>query len=268
MPAKFVACDRDQVLLLPPSLREWLPEGHLAWFVIDAVAELDLAAFYGDYRADGWGRAAHDPRMMVALLLYAYATGVRSARAIERRLREDVAFRVIAANRVPDHATLARFRVRHEEALGELFSQVLGLCARAGLVRAGTIALDSTRLHADASGDANLGYERIAREILADAARIDAEEDALYGERRGDELPPELADPRTRRERLRAAKRALEAEWEAERTAAEAHTELQTAGAATPAVLLADAGFWDAGQIAALRARGIDTLVKPDAETR
>jgi transposase len=223
MAQNFLPCDRDQELLLPPSLREWLPEGHLAWFVIDAVAELDLAAFYADYRDDGWGRAAHDPQMMVALVLYAYAVGVRSARAIERRLGEDVAFRVIAANQWPDHATIARFRVRHEEALAELFTQVLGLCARAGLVRAGTIALDSTKLHANASGLANLTYEQIAREVLAEAAEIDAREDELYGERRGDELPPELADPRTRKERLRAARRVLEAEWERERQAAEAH---------------------------------------------
>jgi transposase len=223
MAQNFLPCDRDQELLLPPSLREWLPADHLAWFVIDAVGELDLAVFYADYRDDGWGRAAHDPRVMVALLLYAYAVGVRSARAIERRLREDVAFRVIAANQAPDHATIARFRARHEEALGELFTQVLALCAGAGLVRAGTVALDSTRLHANASGEANLGYRQIAEAILEEAAEIDAREDELYGERRGDELPPELADPKTRRERLRAAKRALEAEWAAEREAAEAH---------------------------------------------
>src|SRR3954466_14284111 len=117
MAQNFLACDREQELLLPPSLREWLPEGHLAWFVIEAVAALDLRAFYAGYRADGHGRAAHDPQMMVALLLYAYATGVRSARAIERHLIEDVAVRVIAAGQAPDHATIARFRQRHEAAL-------------------------------------------------------------------------------------------------------------------------------------------------------
>src|SRR4051812_1817352 len=117
MPQNFLACDREQELLLPPSLREWLPENHLAWCVIDAVAELDLAAFYAAYRADGWGRAAHEPAMMVALLLYAYAIGERSSRRIERHCEHDVAFRVIAANRVPDHATIARFRVRHERAI-------------------------------------------------------------------------------------------------------------------------------------------------------
>src|SRR5215203_5907206 len=103
MAQNFIACDREQELLLPPSLREWLPQEHLAWFVLDAVAEMDLAAFVGSYRDDGWGRAAHDPAMMVALFVYAYALGVRSSRAIERRCHEDVAFRVITANQAPDH---------------------------------------------------------------------------------------------------------------------------------------------------------------------
>src|SRR5215212_2991455 len=114
MAQNFVACDREQELLLPPSLREWLPEDHLAWLVLEAVGELDLSAFYRAYRDDGHGRAALEPAMMVALLVYAYAIGVRSSRAIERRCREDVAFRVITANHAPDHATIARFRVRHE----------------------------------------------------------------------------------------------------------------------------------------------------------
>src|ERR687885_1242125 len=142
MPQNFLACDRDQELLLPPSLRDWLPDDHLAWFVLEIVDELDLSAFYGAYRVDGHGRAAHDPAMMVALLVYAYAIGVRSSRAIERRCREDVAFRVITANQAPDHATLARFRVRHELALSEVFTQVLLLCADAGVVRVGIVAVD------------------------------------------------------------------------------------------------------------------------------
>src|SRR5438874_13205709 len=131
MAQNFSGCDREQELLLPPSLREWLPEDHLAWFVIDAVEAMDLGAVYADYREDGWGRAAHEPTMMVGLLLYADAIGERSSRAIERRCREDVAFRVICANRVPDHATIARFRVRHEQALAGTFTQVLARCARA-----------------------------------------------------------------------------------------------------------------------------------------
>jgi transposase len=219
MAQNFIGCDREQVLLLPPDLREWLPAGHLALFVIDAVGELDLEPFYAAYRRDGHGRPAHDPAMMVALVLYAYAKGVRSSREIERRCVEDVAFRVIAANRAPDHSTIARFLERHQEALAGLFGQVLGLCARAGLVSAGLIALDSTKIAANASGKANLGYEQIARELIAQGIATDRAEDELYGDARGDELPAELADPKTRRERLRAAKAELEAEWEAERRA-------------------------------------------------
>jgi transposase len=131
MAQNFIECGREQVFLLPPSLREWLPEDHLAWFVIEAVEEMRLDEFYADYRVDGHGRAAYRPSMMVALLLYAYATGQRSARAIERGCRQDVAYRVITANRVPDHATIARFVCRHEQALGELFGLVLALCAKA-----------------------------------------------------------------------------------------------------------------------------------------
>ena len=116
---------------MPPDPRDWLPEGHLAWFLLETVGQLDLAPFYASYRQDGWGRAAFDPQMMVALLLYAYALGERSARKIERRCSEDVAFRVICANRVPDHATIARFRQRHEAALADLFGDVLALCAEA-----------------------------------------------------------------------------------------------------------------------------------------
>src|SRR4051794_15984493 len=142
MPQNFLACDREQELLLPPSLREWLADDHLVWLILEAVAELDLAAFYADYRADGHGRAAHDPAMMVGLLLYGYAVGVRTSRGIERHCRDDVAFRVISANQVPDHATIARFRARHENAISELFGEVLALCARAGLVKVGIVAVD------------------------------------------------------------------------------------------------------------------------------
>ena len=145
MAQNFLPCDREQELLLPPSLREWLAEDHLAWFVIDAVAELDHEAFYAAYRRDGWGAAAQDPQMMVALLVYAYAIGERSSRAIERRCREDVAFRGITANQVPDHATIACFRVRHEAALGDLFGQILGLCADAGLISVGVVAVDCSK---------------------------------------------------------------------------------------------------------------------------
>src|ERR1700692_2462336 len=133
MPQNFLTCDRDQELLLPPNLMDWLPEDHLAAFVLDAVADMELDAFYGAYRADGHGRPAFDPAMMVALVLYAYCKGQRSSRGIERACVEDISFRVIAANQRPDHATIARFRVRHEDALADLFGQVLGLCAQAGM---------------------------------------------------------------------------------------------------------------------------------------
>jgi transposase len=212
MAQNFIACDREQELLLPPSLRDWLPEEHLAWCVLDAVSEMDLAAFYASYRDDGWGRAAHDPAMMVALFVYAYAIGVRSSRAIERRCHDDVAFRVIAANRAPDHATIARFRVRHEAAIAGLFGEVLALCARSGLVRVGVVAVDGTKIAAAATHHATRSYEQIAREILEEAARIDAAEDELYGETRGDELPAGLRTSGDRRKVLREAKQALDAE--------------------------------------------------------
>jgi transposase len=222
----FFLCDREQELLLPPSLREWLPEDHLAWFVLDAVEEMDLRAFYGAYREDGWGRAAFDPQMMVALLLYSYAVGERSSRGIERRCREDVAFRVITANQIPDHATIARFRARHEQALADTFVQVLGLCAKAGLVSVGVVALDGSLLAGNASPQATRSYASIREEVermLAEAAQADEEEDERLGDARGDELPTELADPRSRRERLRRCKQQLEQEQADERAAHEAN---------------------------------------------
>lgn len=211
MAYNFVAGDRDQLLLMPPSLAEWLPADHLAWFVLDVVAELDLSAFVAAYRADGRGGAAYDPSLMVALLVYAYCVGERSSRVIERRCSEDVAFRVVAANQVPDHATVARFRATHEEALAALFGQVLRLCANAGLIRAGLVAIDGTRMQANASSEANRTAEQLAKEILADAANVDAQEDERFGETRGDELPPELTGT-GRRARIRGLLDELEAD--------------------------------------------------------
>jgi len=142
----FLAVERDQVFLMPPSLAEWVEEDHLAWFVLDAVEQMDLSAFHAGYRADGWGRAAHDPKMMVALTLYAYCIGVRSSRAIERACRVDVAFRVITANQIPDHTTIARFRQRHEQALASVFTESLRLCGQAGMVHVGLVAVDGTKM--------------------------------------------------------------------------------------------------------------------------
>ena len=195
---------------MPPSLAEWLPEDHFAWFVLAAVEEMDLSAFYGAYREDGHGRAAHDPAMMVALLLYAYARGRRSSRVIERACVEDVAYRVIAANQVPDHSTIARFRQRHEAPLAGLFSDVLALCADAGLVDVGVLAVDGTKVHADASRDATRDYDRVAAEILAEADAVDRAEDERLGEARGDELPGQLSTHQGRRGWLRDAKRRLD----------------------------------------------------------
>jgi transposase len=215
MAQNFLSCDREQDFLMPPSVRDWLPRGHLAWYLLDVVERLDLDAFYCEYRADGSGRPAHDPAMMVALLLYAYCVGERSSRQIERGCVEDVPLRVIAANRAPDHTTISRFRKRHARRLAELFVQVLAMCAKAGMVRVGTVAVDGTKIAADAGLSANRGYEAIRREVermLAEADEIDAAEDERFGDARGDELPAELADPVTRRERLERAKRELEAE--------------------------------------------------------
>jgi transposase len=212
MSQNFLSCDRDQALLLPPDLWDWLPEGHLARFVLETVEELDLVDFYRAYRADGHGRAAHEPEMMVGLLVYAYAIGVRSARQIERRCWEDVAFRVITANRTPDHATIARFRARHEQAIADLFTDVLRLCAKAGLVKVGVVAVDGSKIAAAATHHQNRSYEQIAQEILKEAGETDAAEDELYGEKRGDELPEGFATATERRARLREAKQALEAE--------------------------------------------------------
>jgi transposase len=212
MAQRFVACDREQSFLMPPDVREWLPETHLAWFVISAVEEMNLDAFYAAHRVDGRSRPPYDPAMMVALLLYAYARGIPSSRVIERACAEDVAFRVIAAQQRPDHATIARFLERHQDALAGLFAEVLTLCARSGLAKVGVIAVDGTKVQANASRNENLDYEQLAREIVAEAIATDAAEDEFYGEARGDELPEEFATEQGRRGWLREAKQRLEAE--------------------------------------------------------
>jgi transposase len=225
--------DRDQPFLLPPDMREWLPAGHLAWFVIDAVAALDLSRWRAREtpRRSRAGRAAYDPAMLLALLVYGYATGVRSSRRIERACEQDVAFRVICAQDVPDHATIARFRREHfadPQAMEGLFAQVLALAAAAGLGRLGLIAVDGTKIAAAASRDANRTEARLralARQVLDEAEAVDAAEDELYGQGRGDELPAELADPKTRAQRIRQAL----AELEAERKAAQDGKDAQAA---------------------------------------
>jgi transposase len=217
MAKSYRPVDRDQVFLLPPNMAEWLESDHLAWFVLDVVNQLDLAAFHDRRRLGGAGRAAYDPQMMLALLLYAYCTAVRSSRRIERLCQVDVAFRVVCAQDVPDHSTIARFRAEHEQALKDLFDQVLVLCARAGLGRLGVVALDGTKIAANASKEANRSAGWLREQVDAmfdEAAAIDAAEDELFGQARGDELPEELADPRTRKARLREALRQLNEERE------------------------------------------------------
>lgn len=210
MAQNFIGCDRDQVFLMPPSLRDWLPEDHFAWFVLGAVQEMDLSPFYAAYRQDGHGRAAHDPAMMLGLLMYGYARGLRSSRRIERACVEDIAYRVLAANQVPDHTTIARFRQRHEVAIAGVFSQVLALCGEAGLVQGSVLAVDGTKVQANASREANMDYDRIALQILEEAAETDRREDEQFGEARGDELPEHLATTQGRRGWLREAKRRLD----------------------------------------------------------
>jgi transposase len=212
MGVSFIGVDREQVFLMPPSVRDWVPVGHLVWTVLDAVGELDLSAFYCVYRADGHGRPAYEPSMMVALLMYAYARGNRSSRGIERACVEDVAYRVVASNLAPDHSTIAEFRCRHERALGEVFAGVLGLCAQVGLASVGVVSIDGTKMSANASMNANRDYMQIARAILREAAEIDQREDELYGPDRGDELPEQLRTREGRQRALREAKERVQRE--------------------------------------------------------
>jgi len=210
MALNFVGCDRGQLLLMPPSLTDWLPENHLVWTILGAVEQMDLERFEAAYRLGAAGRAPYDPAMMVALLMYAYARGNRSSRGIERSCWEDVAYKVITGMRTPDHSTVAEFRRRHETDIAELFDDVLGLCREAGLVSVGVITIDGTKIKADASMDQNRSYREIVTEILRQAEEIDRREDELYGDSRGDELPEQLRTPEGRRAALEEAKRRLE----------------------------------------------------------
>src|SRR5215470_10345643 len=209
---------RDQVFLLPPDMREWLPVSHPVWLVIEAVRLLDTSGFHAHRRTGGAGAAGYDPDMLVTLLVWAYANGVTSSRRIERLCGQDVAFRVICAGQVPDHVTVARFRQRFPDAAASLFWQVLVLCARLGMGRVGTVALDGTKVAGNASLGANRteeGLRKLAAELAAAHAETDAAEDALFGPgSRGDDDP---GDPHTRRERVAAALASLAAEREAAR---------------------------------------------------
>lgn len=237
----FRRYEPDQYLLLPPDLRQWLPEGHLALFVSDVVDELDLSEILNEYeKGDGRGYPPYHPVMMVKLLVYGYCTGVFSSRKIERATFVDVAFRVLAANQHPDHDSMATFRKRHLEALARLFVQVLELCEKAGLVKLGHIAVDGTKIRANASKHKAMSYGRMVETekkleaemiaLLEEAQRIDDAEDALYGKNtRGDELPAELARRESRLAKIREAKAALEQEAReaAEAKATEARAKIE-----------------------------------------
>lgn len=229
----FRPYEPEQMLLMPVALQEWLPPDHMAYFISDVVDHLDLAAIMSRYEGEERGYPPYHPRMMVKVLLYAYCIGEPSSRKIERRLHEDIAFRVLAANNTPNFRTISDFRKDHLEALGGLFLEVLRLCQRAGLAKLGHVSLDGTKVKANASKHKAMSYGRMkaekerlkaqVRELLRGAQQIDGEEDRLYGkDSRGDELPQELAFRESRLRRIQEAKEALEAEArrEAERARA------------------------------------------------
>src|ERR1017187_1326975 len=224
MGKSFRADDLNQSLLFPPSLHDWLPDNHLARFVADVVNALDLEAIYSSYdEKDGRGMSAYAPAMMVRALLYGYATGVYSLRKIQTKTYDDVAFRFLSADEHPDHSTLAEFRKRHLMALAGLFMQALQLCAKAGLVKLGHVAIDGTKIKANASKHKAMSYGRMSETehrlqqeieaLLKQAEETDAAEDALYGkDKRGDELPEELSRRASRLKKIQQAKAELETE--------------------------------------------------------
>jgi transposase len=238
MGKSFRADDLNQSLLFPPSLHDWLPDHHLARFLADVVSALDLDAIYSSYNdKDGRGLSAYAPAMMIRVLLYGYATGIYSSRKIQAKTYDDVAFRFLSADEHPDHSTLAEFRKRHLQALAGLFLQALQLCSKAGLVKLGHVAIDGTKIKANASKHKAMSYgrrneteQRLKTEIealLQQAEQTDAAEDALYGkDKRGDELPEELQRRESRLKKIQQAKAELEKEAaekaEQERAAAEA----------------------------------------------
>ena len=231
----YMRGDREQLFLLPPSMLDWLEEGHLAYFLIDAVGLLDTSAFDDQHPTEGAGRPAYDPEMMLTALLYAYATGMRSSRAIEAACRSDLAFRVICVNLVPDFTTIARFRAENEAAIKAVFVEVVKICHRAGLASLGQIAIDSTKIGSDAALDQNRDGAWIRAEIdkiLAEAARADATEEA--GAKLFDTLVDEpLRRRRDRLARLQAALSEVEAEEAAARAAEAARSERATEEAAS-----------------------------------
>ena len=240
MGKSFLPDQVNQTLLFPPSLHDWLPEGHLARFLVDVVSALDLSAIYASYDdKDGRGGSAYAPEMMLRVLLYGYATGVYSSRKIEARTYEDIAFRYLCGDQHPDHDTIAEFRKRHLQALAGLFTQALQLCEKAGLVKLGHVSIDGSKIKANASKHKAMSYGRMnetearlkaeIEALLKQAEAVDAAEDAQYGKgRRGDELPEELRRRESRLRKIAAAKAELEQEAreKAEQARAEAEAKL------------------------------------------
>ena len=233
MSKTFRSYDPDQQLLLPAALQEWLPPDHLAYFISEVVDQLDLSSITARYQGEQRGGPPYHPRMMVKVLLYGYCTGVASSRRMAQRLHEDIAFRVLAANNTPDFRTISDFRKDHLEALAGLFLQVLELCQRAGLVKLGHVALDGTKVRANASKHKAMSYGRMKEkedqlaaevdELLRRAGEVDEEEDRRHGkDQRGDELPEELSFREGRLRKIREARAALEAEARAEAEQAQA----------------------------------------------
>lgn len=240
MPTTFRPYAPEQDLLLPVSLRAWLPEDHVAYFISEVIEELDLTAFYAPYEGDGRRKMPYKPSMMLKVLIYDYVSGVFSSRKIARKLEEDVAFRVLAAGNFPKHRTICKFRKRHLQDFKALFVELLQIAQAAGLVSLGTVAIDGTKVRANASKHKAMSYRRMQQEArrLAEeidsmcdrAQQVDEAEDTRYGaDRRGDELPEELHYRESRLEKIRAAKARLEAE---QRAADQARGRLRTMSAA------------------------------------
>jgi transposase len=221
MPKGYRAYLPDQDFLLPPSLQQWLPEGHLAYFVSEVVDQLDLTPMHAEYGEEKRGQPPYDPRMMTKLLVYGYCVGVYSSRKIQQRLHEDVAFRVLAAGNEPDFRTISDFRKIHLKTLSAFFEEVLKIVLETGAIKLGRVALDGTKIKANASKHKAMSYDRMAqqeeaireqvKELMARAAAADAEEDTQFGaDKRGDELPEELQRRETRLARIREARRVVE----------------------------------------------------------
>ena len=215
----FIAGDRNQLLLLPPSVDKWVPVNHMVRFIWDIVKQMNLTSFYFSYGAEG--RPPYDPAMMLAVLIYAYCRGMRSSRKIARACEEELPYRWLTGNTVPDHCAISRFRSRHEKLMKTVFCEILSVCAEAGLVRVGDVFLDGTKIKANASLSGNRTLDRLNKEIeqmLEEAKAADEEEDRRFGpHQRGDELPEDMEDPGSRLARLKEAKARLEAKAKAER---------------------------------------------------